>query len=197
MPVPIDERERAELCDLFLELGPDAPTLCEGWTTADLAAHLSLREHFRRWGDERRATEKAKGYEAVVAGLRGGAPLVPWRLPVVRGLMNGNEWFVHHEDVRRANGLGRRADRPDLDDMAWRFVGLTGRRLARKVKPWGLELRRPGQDPKRFGDGDGAVLRGPGSELALYLSGRRQGVEVQLEGPPEAVRAVEQANLGL
>src|SRR5215468_5331792 len=37
--------ERAALCALLDETGPDAPTLCEGWTTLDLAAHLVLREH--------------------------------------------------------------------------------------------------------------------------------------------------------
>ncbi len=44
MTLDIDQRERAELCDLFDELGPDAPTLCGDWTTADLAAHLVVRE---------------------------------------------------------------------------------------------------------------------------------------------------------
>src|ERR1019366_2363964 len=45
MAVPtIAQRERGTICDLFVELGPDAPTLCEGWTTADLAAHLVARE---------------------------------------------------------------------------------------------------------------------------------------------------------
>src|SRR5258708_22606003 len=36
--------ERAALCALLKETGPDAPTLCEGWRTNDLAAHLVLRE---------------------------------------------------------------------------------------------------------------------------------------------------------
>src|SRR3989442_14077388 len=36
--------ERETLCDLLAEVGPDAPTLCEGWRTRDLAAHLILRE---------------------------------------------------------------------------------------------------------------------------------------------------------
>jgi hypothetical protein len=35
-----DAQERHELCDLFVELGPTAPTLLEGWTTRDLAAGL-------------------------------------------------------------------------------------------------------------------------------------------------------------
>ena len=36
--------ERLALCALLDKAGPDAPTLCEGWRTADLAAHLVLRE---------------------------------------------------------------------------------------------------------------------------------------------------------
>ena len=32
--------ERAAMCDTFEKFGPDAPTLCEGWTTLNLAAHL-------------------------------------------------------------------------------------------------------------------------------------------------------------
>ncbi len=38
------QQERQGLCDLFVELGPDAPTLCDGWTASDLAAHLVVRE---------------------------------------------------------------------------------------------------------------------------------------------------------
>ena len=76
MSDPIDVRERLGLCDLLLELGPEAPTLCAGWTTADLAAHLVLREHFRRWSDAQRAEEKAQGFPALVARLRAGAPLI-------------------------------------------------------------------------------------------------------------------------
>ena len=36
--------ERQALCDLLADIGPDQPTLCTGWRTADLAAHLVLRE---------------------------------------------------------------------------------------------------------------------------------------------------------
>ena len=36
--------ERAALCDTLLEVGPDAPTLCGGWTSGDLLAHLLVRE---------------------------------------------------------------------------------------------------------------------------------------------------------
>ena len=44
MPGSIAQSERQALCSLLEDRGPLAPTLCEGWTTADLAAHLYVRE---------------------------------------------------------------------------------------------------------------------------------------------------------
>ncbi|MGH8880858.1 MAG: maleylpyruvate isomerase N-terminal domain-containing protein, partial [Stackebrandtia sp.] len=36
--------ERTALLDTLRELGPEAATLCQGWSTADLAGHLAARE---------------------------------------------------------------------------------------------------------------------------------------------------------
>lgn len=196
MTTPIDQRERLELCDLLTELGPDAPTLCEGWTTADMAAHLVLREHFHRWPDEKLAAEKAKGYDHLVARVRKGAPLVPWRIPGARTLLNGGEYVIHHEDVRRANGLGPRPAQSDVDDVCWRLVGFTGRRLAKKVKPFGLELVA-GPRRKELGGSPRAVLTGGPVELALFVSGRRSAAEVTLSGDEAAVAQVEAVSSGL
>lgn len=197
MATPIDERERLELCDLLVELGPDAPTLCEGWTTADMAAHLVLREHFHRWPDDKLAAEKAKGYETMITRLRRGAPPVPWRIPGLRALLNGGEYVIHHEDVRRANGLGPRPDRPDLDDLCWKMAGFTGKRLARKIRPFGLEVVRPDGVRRELGDAPRAVLSGGPVELVLFLSGRRGGSQASLEGDAEAVAKVEATASGL
>ncbi|MGZ4521727.1 MAG: maleylpyruvate isomerase family mycothiol-dependent enzyme, partial [Mycobacteriaceae bacterium] len=38
------QRERSDLSALLGELGPEAPTLCGGWSARDLLAHLVLRE---------------------------------------------------------------------------------------------------------------------------------------------------------
>ena len=43
--VTFAKSERADLCDLFDQVGPDAPTLCRGWDAHDLAAHLWIREN--------------------------------------------------------------------------------------------------------------------------------------------------------
>jgi uncharacterized protein (TIGR03085 family) len=197
MTEPIDSRERRQLCDLLLELGPDAPTLCEGWTTADLTAHLVLRDHFRRSPADRIAAEKAKGFSALVARLRAGAPVVPWRIPRIRNVLSGIEYFIHHEDVRRANGRGPRNDIDDVDALAWRMTRFLGRRLARGVRPFGLELVRPDGAHHVFGSGPTAILRGRPTELLLFVAGRRSTAQVTVEGEADAVAAVERAQTRL
>jgi uncharacterized protein (TIGR03083 family) len=41
------KRERVLFADLLARVGPDEPTLCAGWTTRDLAAHIVVRERGR------------------------------------------------------------------------------------------------------------------------------------------------------
>jgi uncharacterized protein (TIGR03085 family) len=206
----IDERERAELCDLFAELGPDAPTLCEGWTTRDLAAHLACRERepwaqagltverFAAYTERRRQAWLAKDYATVLEKLRSGPPLVPWGLPGLATVVNLGEWMTHHEDVRRANGLGRRADRPDLEEAVWKLLRRGGRFLTRRIKGVGVDLvRTDGERVTGRSIDPRAVLRGQPVELMLYLGGRRNAAQVEVSGPDAAVAAVEQAALGL
>ena len=208
---PLDARERAELTDLFVAKGPDAPTLCEGWSTLDLAAHLVIRETDPRsglaiLGGDRFATlerklmdrARAQGYEKLVERLRSGPPAVPWRVPGLRPLLNFNEWFVHHEDVRRANGEGPRTDRPDLDEALWTNVGRMGRLMLRRVKGTGVALEAPGfgEVPAR-GDGPAVRIVGGPQELTLYLSGRRSAARVEISGPDDARARLDEARLGI
>ena len=147
MPEHLDAQERRELCDLLEELGPDAPTLCEGWSTIDLAAHLVVRERdlraapgillggrFESTLDRLMEQAKAPGYRQLVDRVRNGPPFGPMAVPGLRTLMNLNEYVVHHEDVRRANGLAPRDDRDDLQDAVWGLVRHQARLMLRKVR---------------------------------------------------------------
>ena len=82
-----DAAERARLCDLLDELGPDAPTLLGPWTTHDLAAHLVLREHdpfagpglvlpgaWSRLAERRRKALVQRDFADLVATIRAGPP---------------------------------------------------------------------------------------------------------------------------
>ncbi len=210
MPEPLDARERRELCDLFEELGPDAATLCEGWATLDLAAHLVIRERDPRAGlgiviggrfepllDRLMAKAEKRGYDRLVEQVRNGPPFGPFAVPGLRRLLNLNEYVVHHEDVRRANGLGPRTDRPDLQDDLWRLLGKGARLMLRKVKGTSVRLRRPDGQAITVGSGPEVVIAGDPVDLLLYLQGRRGAAQVEITGTPAATLALASAQPGI
>jgi uncharacterized protein (TIGR03085 family) len=159
MPPDLDVRERRELCDLLDELGPDQPTLCEGWTTSAMAAHLVVRERqplagpgILFGGPFEATTERfmhreleRHGYHGTVERVRTGPPPGPLRIGAVRYRINLIEMTTHHEDVRRANDRPPRTDRPDLDDAVWQMLSSTLRLqlLRGRIRDLRVELRRP------------------------------------------------------
>ncbi len=208
----LDLRERAELCDLLDRLGPDAPTLCHGWTTADLAAHLVVRERdlvgvpgiliggkLGEITEKRMARELEKGYRAVVARVRSGPPFGPLRLAPLRAQVNLAEYVVHHEDVRRANALGRRTDREDLDAAVWPRLARMGLLLMRKTRPVGVVLRRADDGAQaRAVPGTSAVtITGHPVELLLFMFGRNGAAEVELDGTADDVARVRRTKFGV
>jgi uncharacterized protein (TIGR03085 family) len=211
--VPLDTQERLELCDLFDELGPSVPTLIDGWTAHDLAAHLVLREHdfvaapclvlpgpFERFAERRRAgLAEHTDFTRLVARIRSGPPVGFFRIGWVRTLANLNEFFVHHEDVRRANSLGPRVLTPAMDAALWRNVRRGGRYLSRRLHACGLELEWVGTHQRervRRGEPTARVI-GPPGELLLYVFGRQAAAQVEVSGPPEAVAAVHRTHFGM
>ncbi|WP_082969634.1 TIGR03085 family metal-binding protein [Mycobacterium kyorinense] len=211
--LPLDMQERRELCDLLDELGPFAPTLLQGWSAHDLAAHIVLREHglvagpcivlpgpFRRFAESRRAGLAARSeFTWLIARIRSGPPVGIFRIGWVRDLANLNEFFVHHEDVRRANGQGPRSLSPELDAALWRNVRRGSRYLTRRLGECGLEIEWPG-DAERVTVRSGelmARLSGSPGELLLYIFGRQAAAQIEVSGPPQAVAAVRRTHFGM
>jgi uncharacterized protein (TIGR03085 family) len=148
----LDAQERRKLCDVFDELGPSVATLLEGWTAHDLAAHIVLRERdlvagpcivfpgpFRRFAERRRVRLAERRYFWwLVARIRSGPPPGFFRIGWVRSFPNLNEFFVHHEDVRRANGMDTRTLTPELEAALWRNVRRGSCHLGRRLRVLGL-----------------------------------------------------------
>ncbi|MDQ2650748.1 MAG: TIGR03085 family metal-binding protein [Actinomycetota bacterium] len=212
MPEPLDARERRELCDLFGDLGPEAPTLCEGWATMDLAVHLAVRERRPQAapgillggpfaGLLERAERKmaAKGYATVVELVRDGPPLLgPFAVPGLRTFVNLSEYAIHHEDVRRANGMAPRQDRGDLQEGLWKVLRRGARLQLRNVEGATVHVARPGGESVTVGKAGPAVtVTGDPLELALYLAGRRDVAHVELTGDQQAIDALATAKLGV
>ncbi|HTA01360.1 MAG TPA: TIGR03085 family metal-binding protein [Streptosporangiaceae bacterium] len=147
--------ERQALCDLLAEVGPDQPTLCAGWQTSDLAAHLVLRE--RRpdagagvmGGPVARYTRRVQRHLAdrhsfarLINTIRTGPPrLSVFGLPGADEKLNLVEYFVHHEDVLRArpDWQPRKID-AELTDELWDRLNMA--RLMLRKAPVGVELVR-------------------------------------------------------
>lgn len=202
-------RERAALCELFDSVGPDAPTLCEGWDTRDLAAHLHLRESsLLAMGImlkplsgpmERRQREMASGdWTTLVGRIRKPPWWSPSSVSAIDAKINAAEYFVHHEDVRRAQPDWEPRDLSAEDEKAlWSILSLMGKQLYGKSKV-PLVLRRPDGAELIMKPGHPAViLSGPVSELVMHAYGRSDQARVQIDGPDDLVARFAETPLGI
>ena len=191
---PLAERERAALADLLAELGPGAPTCCEGWDTAHLAAHVVVRDRrpdalpgygveplpfgrpLARWSHAvEDSVRTSTPYAELVGQVRSGpARWLPMGWPGVERAFNTTEFVIHHEDVRRAQPgwAPRTLSRADQDGL-WRAVGLLARAAARRYEG-GLRLRRTdtGEEKTVGGSAPSTTVAGEPLELLLWASGR-------------------------
>lgn len=204
------QRERRSLADLLDQVGPDAPTLCEGWRARDLAAHLVLRERRPDASAGILIPPLAAYTDKVQAGIRDGQPwgqLVdrvrngppfPISIPSVDTAVNTVEYFVHQEDVRRAQPEWKpRELDPDTVAALWRNLGLLGRVLTRRA-PVGVRLESSGRGSINARAGTPSVtVKGAPGELLLWGFGRARVADVTLYGDPTSVSRLEGANLGL
>jgi uncharacterized protein (TIGR03085 family) len=202
--------ERAAICDSFDAVGPDRPTLCAGWTTADLLTHLLVRERQPVAaagiviGPLAAVTEHAmRGYATTpwadrVNLLRSGPPLwSPFHIPAFDRLGNGGELFVHHEDVRRGEpGWEPRPADPARDDELWSLLGRMAKMLYR-ASPVGVVLARPSGERIVAKQSDRSVtITGEPGELVLHGFGR-DAVRVEIDGDPADVTALGSVSRGI
>jgi uncharacterized protein (TIGR03085 family) len=203
-------RERRRLADLLLETGPDVPTLCAGWTTRDLAAHLVVRERrpdapvtrlippLAAHAEHVRQQMAARPYAEVVALVRTPPWWSPLSNPLTDELFNGLEFFIHHEDVRRGRpGWEPRTLDPGHQAALWRAVGFTARLGLRRLHIPVL-VRAPGfGELVVAGERPQATLTGEPGELALFVSGRQRAARVDVDGPHDTTERLRTAALGL
>ncbi len=199
-----DVIERKLLADLFDELGPDAPTLLEPWTTRDLAAHLVLREHDYlaapglvlpgAWGRfaERRRTALARQRLPLAGGndpIRTATRFLPHRL----GAALGQPQRVLCPPRGRAQSQRSWSS----DELAREGCGALAQRQSRTMVPRSATTRRRARAPVGW---DGPHRKSPARET--HGSHRRDfrasccsicsvvssAARVEISGPPDAVK---------
>ncbi|MEU9341088.1 TIGR03085 family metal-binding protein [Streptomyces sp. NPDC048278] len=201
------KRERLLLADLLETAGPEAPTLCEGWVTRDLAAHVVVRE---RRPDAAGGTvikqlaprlEKvtaefaAKPYEELIQLIRTGPPrFSPFQLKQVDEAANTVEFYVHTEDVRRAQpDWSQRELDPVFQEALWARLERTARLLGRGL-PTGLVLRRPdGQTAVAHRGAPVVTVTGEPSELLMFAFGRQAAAKVEVTGDENAIAKLQES----
>ncbi|HEV2636867.1 MAG TPA: TIGR03085 family metal-binding protein [Actinocrinis sp.] len=221
------QTERRALADALLDAGPDAPTLCEGWTSADLAAHLVIRENrpdaavgivvpfAARWTARvQDGYRDRRPYPELVDRIRTGPPAwSPARAARVDAAMNLVEYFVHHEDLLRGPDLARpegaepppvRELDPELEAQLWQRLRSSAKLMFRR-SPVGVTLVRTSHDksaPRATAVAKSAnpqmvTVAGTAGELVLFAFGRRTAAQVELTGQDSAVAQLRGAKLGL
>jgi uncharacterized protein (TIGR03085 family) len=204
-PTTAARRERENLCDLLVDVGPDAPTLCAGWVTADLAAHLVVRERRPDSGPGlvwpaladhtervRRGRRDRTAWPDLVATVRRGPPLL---LRPFDGAMNTVEFFIHLEDVRRAQpGWEPRSLPPELAGALWARLGAGG--MAKKIGAT-IALTSPGRATKESGSGPRLVVAGDPGELTMFAAGRQGASRVEMSGDADLADRLRHASLGI
>ncbi len=208
----IAQRERSALVEILRAVGPDAPTLCEGWTTRDLAAHLVVRErrpdalpgllfgplasYTARVQNQLAASTK---WEDLVERLASGPPVLSL-FKMLDPLASIHEMFVHHEDLRRAQtGWEPRELDASTTAAVMRRIPLISRvGLSKSMAalPARLTLRTPaGQTVVAVGNGSPVAVTGEPQELLLFAFGRN-AVRVDFSGDDDVVAAVRAAKRG-
>ena len=209
-------RERVALGATLRDVGPDAPTLCVPWTSADIAAHLVVSE--RAWGlpmvfayrlrrvlparvtlramrslsavgERQNAKAKRRGWDFLLERLASGPP-PPYRLSSVAPIRLIEEW-IHHEDVRRANDLPVRPACNALDEALWQAaLQLTA---FRELLPGrqGIQAVLPDGRSHQLGTTTRVRIQGPPGEVLLFLAGRTTAAHVSVSGDEEAISALE------
>jgi uncharacterized protein (TIGR03085 family) len=183
--------ERRALATLLEETGPDAPTLCAGWQTKDLAAHVVVRE--RRpdaglgmiGGPMAGYTARVQQtyldkytYQELIEIFRSGPPrLSPFAIPGADAAANTVEYFVHHEELS-----------PGLSEALWKR--LKSSRLFLRGAPTGVALSRVNASAPAIiakHAADCVTVVGTPAELTLWSMGRASAANVTFEGPDDAI----------
>ncbi len=203
------QRERRALVDTLRAVGPDAPTLCAGWTTRDLAAHLVVRE--RRpdampgiaipflasyTAKVQNRAAQSHSWDELVELVAAGPPVYsPFKL--LDAVANLGEMYIHHEDVRRAvDGWQHRVLDGSTVAALGRQLGLMTRMTLTKPPAQVLLQTTDGRRVARVGRGEPVTVTGEPPELLLFVAGR-DAARIEFDGDPQAVAAVRAARRGL
>ena len=207
----LSKTERSALCDTALQVGEDEPTLSGDWTVKELVVHLLVREGSPAAAgivvsplakltelESRRLAKR--DFAVLVEKLRNGPPFYsPYAVPKLDATLNTLEYYVHHEDIRRAQPTWEPRDLPDLAEKTlWAMIRTGGKGLLRSA-PVGVIIENSvtGSTAVLKPGSESVTVRGLPSEVVLFVFGRRPQARVELLGTDEAKVRLSETSLGI
>lgn len=202
--------ERAGLAADLRRLGPDAPTILPGWDAIDLLVHLVQREsapHLMalRAVPVSAVASRVQGaddalralpFEELVDRFAGGPPRLSPMRPM-DALANGVEYFIHHEDLLRAQPDWAPRHLPAAHEQEVMRRLHQGARLLVRTPVQVTLLSAEGSVRCGGRGGHGSVqVSGLPSELALWAFGRDEVAQVRLDGDPRALATLRSSARG-
>jgi len=203
-------RERSAICQTLRKLGPDQPTLCQGWSTKDLLVHLIVRENrpdaavglfipfLSSYTDSVSKKYSEKSFEDLIMIFENGPKSPsPFSLPKVDELANTFEFLVHHEDILRAqdNYQPRKLSEEDAK-FVWSRFTKSAVFFMRKIKVGVVAKTDQGIYTLKRGN-DVVTISGNLIDLVMFAFGRKNTTEINFEGNPTAVEKLKNSDLSL
>jgi uncharacterized protein (TIGR03085 family) len=203
------KRERVAISQLLRKLGPEAPTLCEGWNSFDLLVHLVSRETrpdaaigivlpiFSSWTTKVSQDIKSRGFENLIAEFEQGPKNTSFfAIPGVDNLANSFELLIHHEDLLRGQtDYSPRTLDEDDKKLIWKRFTQSGKLLMRKAKV-GI-IAQSDQGTYTIKSGQSCVtMKGEVIDLLLFAYGRKAHVNIEYEGEESAIRILKETKFG-
>jgi uncharacterized protein (TIGR03085 family) len=203
------KRERVAISQLLRKLGPDAPTLCEGWNSFDLLVHLVSRETrpdaaiglvvpaLSSYTSKVAQDIKSRGFENLITEFEHGPKRTSFfALPGVDNLANSFEFLIHHEDLLRGQpDYSPRTLDEDDKKLIWKRFTQSGKLLMRKAKV-GI-IAQSDQGTYTIKSGNSCVtMKGEVIDLLLFAYGRKAHVNIEFEGEESAIRILKETKFG-
>jgi uncharacterized protein (TIGR03085 family) len=125
--------------------------------------------------------------------------LSPTRVAAIDKLANTVEFFVHHEDVRRAGDTWTERELDDsLTSGLYSILTKMAKRLTKSSEAGIVLEPADGRDTIVAKAASPSVtVRGPVGELVLFVYGRQDHSKVELSGDDESVESVKNASFGI
>jgi uncharacterized protein (TIGR03085 family) len=203
------KRERVAISQLLRKLGPDAPTLCEGWNSFDLLVHLVSRETrpdaaiglvvpaLSSYTSKVAQDIKSRGFENLITEFEHGPKRTSFfALPGVDNLANSFEFLIHHEDLLRGQpDYSPRTLDEDDKKLIWKRFTQSGKLLMRKAKV-GI-IAQSDQGTYTIKSGNSCVtMKGEVIDLLLFAYGRTAHVNIEFDGEESAIRILKETKFG-